>query len=221
MKIGILNQKGGAGKTTIALHLAHALALRNYQVMLIDADPQGSSRDWATARESNAPFSVIGLDRPIIHKEIGKLATGYDYVIIDGAPRVSDLTRSAILASDLVLIPIQPSPLDIWAAHSVVELIEEAQIYQPLLKVAFIINRKIVNTAIGKEVGEVLKDYPYPTLKAAISQRIAFAECLNIGSTVLETSPHSIAASEINAVVEELFFSKKEDWHDTEKTISP
>ena len=70
MKIGILNQKGGAGKTTIALHLAHALALRGDRVMLVDADPQGSSRDWATARESDAPFSVIGLDRPIIHKDM-------------------------------------------------------------------------------------------------------------------------------------------------------
>ena len=204
MKIGILNQKGGAGKTTIALHLAHALALRDFQVMLVDADPQGSSRDWAMARESDAPFSVIGLDRPIIHKEIDKLSSGYDYVIIDGAPRVCDLTRSAILGVDLVLIPIQPSPLDIWAAHSVVELIQEAEIYKPDLQARFIINRKIVNTAIAKEAGEVLKDYPYPVLEKAISQRIAFAESLNVGSTVLETAPKSIAASEVNAVVEEL-----------------
>ena len=226
MKIGILNQKGGAGKTTIALHLAHALALNNYPVMLVDADPQGSTRDWATAREGNAPFSVIGLDRPIIHKEIGKLATGYDYVIIDGAPRVSDITRSPILASDLVLIPIQPSPLDIWAAHSVVELIEEAQIYKPHLQTKFIINRKIVNTAIclqqhcvyAKDVVEVLKDYPYPVLEAAISQRIAFASSLNIGSTVLETAPHSIAALEIKAVVAELL-QNIEDNHVTEETI--
>ncbi len=219
MKIGILNQKGGAGKTTIALHLAHALAMRDYQVLLVDADPQGSSRDWATARETDAPFSVIGLDRPIIHKEITKLAKGYDYVLIDGAPRVSDLTRSAILASDLVLIPIQPSPLDIWAAHSVVELIQEAEIYKPNLKAKFIINRKIVNTAIASEAVEVLKDYPYPTFEAAISQRIAFAESLNIGSTVLETAPKSIAASEINAVVEELLQTTKEDCHATEEII--
>ena len=218
MKIGILNQKGGAGKTTIALHLAHALALRDYHVMLVDADPQGSSRDWATARESGAPFSVIGLDRPIIHKEISKLSGGYDYVIIDGAPRVSDLTRSAILAADLVLIPIQPSPLDIWAAHSVVELIQEAEIYKPDLKARFIINRKIVNTAIAKDAVEVLKDYPYPVLEKAISQRIAFAESLNIGSTVLETAPKSIAASEIKAVVDELLQTSKVS-HATEETI--
>lgn len=219
MKIGILNQKGGAGKTTIALHLAHALALRDYRVMLVDADPQGSSRDWATARESNAPFSVIGLDRPIIHKEIAPLSQGYDYVLIDGAPRVSDLTRSAILASDIVLIPIQPSPLDIWAAHSVVELVQEAEIYKPHLRAKFMINRKIVNTAIAKEAVEVLKNYPYPVLKAAISQRIAFAESLNIGSTVLETAPKSIAASEINAVADELLQSIKAISHVTEETI--
>ena len=218
MKIGILNQKGGAGKTTSALHLAHALALRDYQVMLVDADPQGSSRDWATARETDAPFSVIGLDRPIIHKEISKLSQGYDYVIIDGAPRVSDLTRSAILAADLVLIPIQPSPLDIWAAHSVVELIQEAEIYRPNLMARFIINRKIVNTAIAKDAVEVLKDYPYPVLEKTISQRIAFAESLNIGSTVLETAPKSIAASEINAVVDELL-QTIEDNHATEEII--
>jgi chromosome partitioning protein len=218
MKIGILNQKGGAGKTTIALHLAHALALQNYQVMLVDADPQGSSRDWATARESDAPFSVIALDRPIIHKEISKLSQGYDYVIIDGAPRVSDLTRSAILASDIVLIPIQPSPLDIWAAHSVVELIQSAEIYKPNLKARFIINRKIVNTAIASEAVEVLKNYPYPVLDAKISQRIAFAESLNIGSTVLETAPKSIAALEINTVVDELLHTL-EDNHVTEEII--
>ena len=218
MKIGILNQKGGAGKTTIALHLAHALALRGDRVMLVDADPQGSSRDWATARETDAPFSVIGLDRPIIHKEITKLSGGYDYVIIDGAPRVSDLTRSAILASNLVLIPIQPSPLDIWAAHSVVELIQEAQMYKPDLKARFIINRKIVNTAIASDAVEVLKGYPYPVLEKAISQRIAFAESLNIGSTVLETAPKSIAALEIKTVAEEILHLL-EDCHATEETI--
>jgi len=84
MKIGVLNQKGGAGKTTISLHLAHGLARQNYRVLLVDADPQGSSRDWATARQDDAPFSVMGLDRPILHKELPKLAQGYDYVLIDG-----------------------------------------------------------------------------------------------------------------------------------------
>ena len=204
VRLAILNQKGGSGKTTLSLHLAHALALRGLKVLLVDADPQGSARDWAAAREGKATFTVTGLDRPIIHKELPQLVEGYDCAIIDGAPRVSDLTRSAILAAELVLVPVQPSPLDIWAAHEVVELIQEAAIYKPDLAAAFVINRKIVNTAIARDAVEVLKDYPFPVLKSAISQRVGFAEALSSGSTVLETAPDSPAAREIWAVLDEL-----------------
>jgi chromosome partitioning protein len=210
MKIAILNQKGGSGKTTVSIHLSHALKLKGYRVLLVDTDPQGSSRDWAAARNGEAPFSVMALDRPIIHKELPKLAQGYEYVLIDGAPRVSDLTRSAIMAVDFVLIPIQPSPLDIWAVHEVVELIQEATIYKPDLSAAFLVNRKVVNSSIAREVSEVLQQYPFPVLNAQISQRVVFAECLNSGSTVLETAPKSAAADEVRAVCEEILASVKE-----------
>ncbi|MGA7932984.1 MAG: ParA family partition ATPase [Kovacikia sp.] len=209
MRIAVLNQKGGSGKTTVSLHLAHALALKGFKVLLVDSDPQGSARDWSAARSTDGPFSVIGLDRPIIHKELGTLAEGYDHVLIDGAPRVSDLTRSAILAANLVVIPIQPSPLDIWAAHEVVELVEEAKIFNPNLLAMFLINRKIVNTAIAREVADVLKEYSIPVMESAISQRVAFAECLNIGSTVMETAPNSSAAAEVQAVVNEILDAVK------------
>jgi chromosome partitioning protein len=211
MNIAVLNQKGGSGKTTISIHLAHALALRGNQVLLVDSDPQGSSRDWATARDTETPFTVIGIDRPILHKELPKVAPAYDFVVIDGAPRVSDLTRSAIIASDLILIPIQPSPLDIWATHEIVGLIEEASIYKQDLASAFVVNRKIVNTAIGKEVFEVLKEYPISVLKASISQRVAFAETLNDGSTVLEKQPSGLASTEIWALVDEILESIDEE----------
>ncbi|AFZ57625.1 AAA family ATPase [Anabaena cylindrica FACHB-243] len=210
MKIAILNQKGGSGKTTVSIHLSHALKLKGYRVLLVDTDPQGSSRDWAAARNEEAPFSVMALDRPIIHKELPKLAQGYEYVLIDGAPRVSDLTRSAIMAVDFVLIPIQPSPLDIWAVHEVVELIQEATIYKPDLSAAFLVNRKVVNSSIAREVSEVLQQYPFPVLNAQISQRVVFAECLNSGSTVLETAPKSAAADEVRAVCEEILAFVKE-----------
>lgn len=205
--ISVLNQKGGSGKTTLSLHLAHALTLKGFKVLLVDADPQGSARDWAAARKGDSLFNVIGIDRPIIHKELPKLAEGFDYVVVDGAPRVSDLTRSAIMAADLVLIPIQPSPLDIWAAHEVVDLIKEAAIYKADLSAAFVVNRKITNTAIAREVNEVLKEYPIPVLDAVISQRVGFAESLNIGSTVLETAPTSAAAQEVMALVDEIMES--------------
>jgi chromosome partitioning protein len=205
MRIAVLNQKGGSGKTTVSLHLAHALSIKGFKVLLVDSDPQGSARDWVLARKGEAPFNVVGIDRAVIHKELTNLSQGYDYTLIDGAPRVSDLTRSAIMAADFVMIPIQPSPLDVWAVHEIVELVQEAAIYKPELSAAFLINRRVVNTAIGREVAEVLEDYPFPVLKAQLSQRIGFAEALNAGSTVLEVSPNSAASTEVWGVIDEIF----------------
>jgi len=116
MIIGLLNQKGGVGKTTLAVHIADALARRKKKVLLVDADPQGSALDWAASRSSDPLFPVAGLPRPSIHKELPALAQGYEHVLIDGPPRVYEVARSAIMASDVVLIPVQPSPYDVWAA---------------------------------------------------------------------------------------------------------
>jgi chromosome partitioning protein len=117
MIVGLLNQKGGVGKTTLSVNLAASLARSGARVLLIDADPQGSALDWAAARDGVPLFPVVGLPRPTVHKEIGALGYGYDHIFIDGPPRVTDLARSALLAADVVLIPVQPSPYDIWAAE--------------------------------------------------------------------------------------------------------
>ncbi|MDB9509605.1 AAA family ATPase [Kamptonema animale CS-326] len=204
MIISVQNQKGGVGKTTIAVHISHALALRGGRILLVDADPQGSARDWAAARTSDLPFSVVGLDRPTIHRDLPAIAKSYSHVVIDGPPRVSDLARSAIMASNIVLIPVQPSPYDIWATEKVISLIREASVYKDWLKSVFVINRKIVNTSIGRDVAEALSGYQIPVLKSAICQRVAFAESATIGCTVLETEPKGAAAAEIRALVEEL-----------------
>lgn len=203
MIIAVLNQKGGAGKTTICLNLAHALAKKKYKVLLVDSDPQGSARDWAAAREEKSPFNLIALDRPVLHKELPGISDGYDFAIIDGAPGVAELSRSAIIAADFVLIPVQPSPLDVWAVHEVIKLLEEASIYKDI-HAAFIINRKITNTKIGDDVSEVLGSYNYPVLKSYLSQRIVFASSLNSGLTVLETAPKSPASKEILSLTKEL-----------------
>ncbi|OCQ95949.1 cobyrinic acid a,c-diamide synthase [Oscillatoriales cyanobacterium USR001] len=204
MIIAVQNQKGGVGKTTIAIHLSHALALRGGRVLLVDADPQGSARDWAAARTSDLPFSIVGLDRPTIHRDLPAIAKSYNHVIIDGPPRVSDLARSAIMASNLVVIPVQPSAYDVWATEKVISLIQEASVYKDWLKSVFLINRKIANTSIAKDVIEALSSYKIPVLKSAICQRVAFAESAGIGCTVLETDPKGIAATEIKLLVEEL-----------------
>ncbi|SEJ07577.1 ParA family partition ATPase [Nitrosomonas eutropha] len=204
MIIGILNQKGGVGKTTLSVNLAASFALTGSRVLLIDADPQGSALDWAAARAGEPLFSVVGFPRPTIHKEISQLGQGYDHIVIDGPPRVTELARSAIMASDMVLIPVQPSPYDIWAADEVVKLIEEARIYKENLKSVFVINRKIANTAIGRDIGDALSTYPVRVLTATVTQRVVFAEAAAQGKAVHEIDSAGLAIAEIEEVRKEI-----------------
>lgn len=130
MILSFLNQKGGVGKTTLSINVATCLSLKKQKVLLIDADPQNSSLDWIAIRRKESLFTVVGLTKPIIHKEVSKLVKNYDHIIIDGPPRIYDVAKSAIVTSDLVVMPVQPSPYDIWAANEVVSLIKEVS--QPL-----------------------------------------------------------------------------------------
>jgi len=202
--MSVLNQKGGAGKTTIAIHLAAALSRQGAKVLLIDTDPQGTALDWSAIRSGEPAFPVIGLPKPVLHREVPTLAAGYDHVVIDGPPQVADITRSAIMASDLVLIPVQPSPYDIWGARAVVELLAEAAVIKPNLKSAFAINRKIANTAIGRDVAEALAVYQLPVLQASLGQRVAFAESGGAGRTVFDLEPAGVASAEVMQLAREV-----------------
>jgi chromosome partitioning protein len=202
--LALLNQKGGVGKTTLATNIATALALQGQKVFYIDADPQGSGLDWSAARKSELLFPVVGVPRDTLHREIAALSAPYDWVIIDGPPRVYPVAKSAIAASDMVVIPVQPSPYDVWAAREIVDLITEVAVIKANLKAVFAINRKIVGTAIGRDVAESFASYPIPVLKAAVCQRVGFAETAAAGQTVLETDPHGHAAQEIRALVTEI-----------------
>jgi chromosome partitioning protein len=99
LAIGVLNQKGGVGKTTLAIDLADEMSRRNRRTLLTDADQQGSALDWGAARSEDAQFSIIGLPRSTIYREIGRLGQGYDAVVIDGLPRVYEVARSPRLFS--------------------------------------------------------------------------------------------------------------------------
>lgn len=207
MIIALLNQKGGVGKTTLALHIAGELASRGNRVTLVDADPQGSSLDWSQQRaREGLPrlFGTIGLARDTLHREAPELARDADHIVIDGPPRVAGLMRSALLAADLVLIPVQPSPLDGWASAEMLALLAEARIYRPQLTARFALNRCGARTVIARETAETLADYDPPMLATAIGQRVVFADAAQAGRLASEIDRQSPAAREIAALTAEI-----------------
>jgi chromosome partitioning protein len=209
MIIAMVHQKGGVGKTTLSINLAGELARDGHKVLYVDADPQGSGLDWSEAREGEPLFSMVGMPKPILHKELPGLSAGYDFTIVDGPPRVSGVTRSILLCADLALIPVQPSPYDVWAAKEILEIAQEATTFNEKLKTAFVINRKIVNTAIGRDVEGALREYEIPVLESAIHQRVIFAESASVGKCVFEVDAKSTGTKEIESLKAEILKTAK------------
>ncbi|MBZ9574508.1 ParA family partition ATPase [Modicisalibacter sp. MOD 31.J] len=201
--VALLNQKGGSCKTTTATNLARALQMDGSDVLLVDSDPQGSARDWAAVREDQ-PVTVVGIDRPTIERDLKHIAKK-DIVVIDGAPQAADLAVSALKAADLVLIPVQPSPYDIWATSDLVDLVKQRmEITEGRLQAAFVVTRAIKGTRIGAEVTEALAGYELPVLESRITQRVIYPVSATAGTTVLEAEPNSDAATEVRALASEI-----------------
>lgn len=199
--VAILNQKGGVGKTTLSINLARAIQLSGCKVVLIDADPQGSTRDWNSANGGRL-LPVLGLDRKTIEADI-KNIQGYEYAIIDGAPQLREMAVATIKAADIVLIPVQPSPLDIWATSDLIELIKERQTISNKPKAAFIVSRQIQNTQVGKDVRDVLSQSGLKVFDNGTFQRVAYSDSLATGSTALDITGK--AKEEMELITNELW----------------
>jgi chromosome partitioning protein len=201
--ISLLNPKGGSGKTTLSTHLARAYHERGAKVLLVDSDPQGSAADWHAAREDN-PLPFLAYGRPENMRALPDVAAPYDYVFIDGAAKLEGMIAAALKVSDAVLIPVQPSPYDIWAASDLVDLIrarQEVTDGKPLA--AFVISRAIKGTVLGKEVTDALLEHDLPIFEARTFQRQSYPRTAAEGRTVFDAAaPDAIA--DIRAITDEL-----------------
>lgn len=203
MIVAFLNQKGGSGKTTLAINVTYGLKTLGYSTALIDTDPQGTARDWH-GMSGGTQLHVIGLDRPTFDKDLAALGLKRDWVCLDGVSQVSTIAIKTIACSDVVLIPVHPSPYDLWASEIIVRHIKERQLIargQP--KAAFVINRRIASSRIGKDFGRALAELDLPIFESCTHQRIIYPTNSLVGLTVFEEKPNP-ASDEVLSICHEL-----------------
>ena len=207
MIISLGGQKGGTGKTTLAVCLAawwHSCGLRG---LLCDADPQRSVLTWGEqAQEAghSAP-TIMALGADLWRQEqLPSLAQNYDRVVIDTPPRLGAIQRAALLASDVAVIPWRPGPSDAWALAETLEVIETARGLRSDLLAVALLAQVDARTAMGRGARAALSDCGLHVLEASIGLRVSYAEALAMGQGVTEYAPASVAAEEIKALVGEL-----------------
>jgi len=203
MIISLVNQKGGVGKTTMAINLACGLAGQGLRVLLVDADPQGSVLQWASI-EPEPPVEVSHDPETGLGRRVRALERSRDAVVIDAPPALGEITCSALGASSLAILPVGPSPLDIWSTRETTALVEQARKRRRRLDARFLICRKIVNTRIGREAREAMETYGLGLFETEICQRVAYVEALVAGRSVFDEAPCSEAAREMGGLCREI-----------------
>lgn len=222
--IAVANQKGGCGKTTLAMSLAGILSSEGrLKVILVDADPQASAQHWAMrAGETGMGFEVMTHPHEDVHRKVRELsAKDYDVIMIDCPPGASQavtgkdsqtsISRMAILAADLVLVPVRPSMLDYLASHQLLPLLKDVGAIKDQQKVFIVVNGKPPGkTRTGAEAVSVAEEIfqidgvDVQVLRSEVTTRQAFVLAPTVGKTVTTYEPEGKAASEIRNVAEEI-----------------
>lgn len=208
IKIGIINGKGGVGKTTASTHIGGLIHTHGHRVCIVDTDPQGSLRDWRNVQSDTAELpTVVGVLSPTIHKEIPGIESSFEYIVIDGTSKINLMNSSIIKTVDLALIPIQPSVYDIWGAAETIELIKERQIVtdgQP--KAAFVITMDKKNTRLSRDIVDAVNSLDFPLLQSRISEREIYKQSVPKGElafTCGRKRDRNAALEEISLVLQE------------------
>lgn len=201
--ISFLNQKGGVGKSTLSINVAACLAILGQKVLLIDADKQGTASTWVSLRQETK-FQVVSMARENMARDALRIAADFDFTIIDGPPQAETISRSCIVASDLVVVPIEPGGASRWSSDLTVRQLKEAQELKPTLKCGFVVSRKIGSTVLGRDTRVMAADAGIPIFDTEIEQRIAYAEALTMGKTIFEWSGGGSAVIDIQNLTHEL-----------------
>jgi len=201
--IAIVGSKGGSGKTTLAVSIAAELKRRGASVLLGDVDPQGSALAWAAQASSNgheAPTTVRlgeGFHRP---GQLSRLAEPFDWTILDTPPHGGTTLRAALSVADIALLPVTPSPLDLWALGDTLQTISEAEAFRPTLRAGLVLNRT-ARTAVASRARSSLPTTGLPIV-GELGARVAFVEAFATGQGVTVYAPGSDAAREVSALVD-------------------
>lgn len=199
--VGIVHGKGGVGKSTIAVNLARALQLRGLDVAIIDCDAQATSQDWRASNDDVELPAVYAVGKAkALESSVNQLEKAFDIAVIDGGGQLQEMHGAIIKASDLVLIPVQPSPADIWPTEKIVELIKARQQVIGSPEAAFVVSRRKPGTRLGKSVHDVLRRFELPVWDGTCD-RVAYPKAMGKGVSVVELDDDK-ATAEMNAITD-------------------
>lgn len=205
--IAVVNQKGGAGKTTLAMLLAGSLADRGKRVLVADADVQNTALHWAGIGAGfPAEVEDVSGEENKLHKALRKRSGEFDYIIIDSPPAATaSVTVSALRAAHLALVPVIPSPLDLWASVRIREAIVLARHKNPELEARLVVNQLQLNTLLAREVLGMLPEFGIPMLAANLKSRTAYRQCAALGASIQSLgSRAALAVMEVDALRREV-----------------